>query len=204
MTPSTEHAALMVIDMQNGFCSDDGSVNRIGLPAARLRPAIAPCARLIGLAREAGIPVIYTRYMYRPDYADGGLMASELIPDLKNGKTLMAGTWDVEVVDELKPEDGDFIVDKNRPSAFYATGLEPILKGLDVDNLVVCGVTTNCCVETTVRDASQRDYRTFVVSDAVAEYEDDRHEVALKSMGMLFAHVITSEDVAAGWSGANG
>ncbi len=203
MTPSTKHTALMVIDMQNGFCSDEGSINRIGLPAARLRPAITPCARLIGMAREASVPVIYTRYMYRPDYADGGLMASELIPDLKDGKTLMAGTWDVEVVDELKPQEADFVIDKNRPSAFYATGLEPILKGLHVENLVVCGVTTNCCVETTVRDASQRDYRTFVVSDAVAEYEDDRHAVALKSMGMLFAHVITSADVAAGWSGAN-
>ncbi len=202
MQPSREHTALMVIDMQNGFCSDDGSINQIGLPAARLRPAIAPCARLIHLAREAGVPVIYTRYMYRPDYADGGLMASEIIPHLKDEKTLMAGTWDVEVVDELKPEEADVIIDKNRPSAFYATGLEPILKGLKVENLVVCGVTTNCCVETTVRDASQRDYRTFVVADAVAEYEDDRHEVALKSMGMLFAHVISSEDVAAAWSGA--
>ena len=77
------------------------------------------------------------------------------------------------------------------------------MKGLKVENLVVCGVTTNCCVETTVRDASQRDYRTFVVADAVAEYEDDRHEVALKSMGMLFAPVITSKDVAAAWTGAN-
>lgn len=197
MQPSKDNTVLMVIDMQNGFCSEDGSVNAIGLPAARLRTAVPGCERLVAAARKAKLPVIYTRYMYRPDYADGGIMANELIPDLK--KTLKAGTWDVEVVDELAAKEHDFIVDKNRPSAFYATNLEPILKGLAVENIVVCGVTTNCCVETTVRDASQRDYRTFVVADAVAEYEDDRHEVALKSMGMLFAHITSTDEVERAW-----
>ncbi len=200
MNPTLANTALMVIDMQNGFCSEDGSVNAIGLPAARLRTAVPGCERLIAAARKAKLPVIYTRYMYRPDYADGGIMANELIPDLK--KTLKAGTWDVEVVDELAAQPDDFIVDKNRPSAFYATNLEPMLRGLAIENLVVCGVTTNCCVETTVRDASQRDYRTFVVADAVAEYEDDRHEVALKSMGMLFAHIVSTDDVERAWQTA--
>ncbi len=200
MNPTREKTALMVIDMQNGFCSEEGSVNAIGLPAARLQPAVAPCERLVAAARKANIPIIYTRYMYRSDYADGGIMAHELIPDLQ--KTLVAGTWDVDVVDELAPKEGDFIVDKNRPSSFYATNLEPILKGLAVENLVVCGITTNCCVETTVRDASQRDFRTFVVGDATAEYEDDRHEVALKSMAMLFAHLVSTADVENAWQGS--
>lgn len=194
-----EHTALMVVDMQNGFCHDDGSVNKVGLPAARLRPAIEPCARLIAAARVAGIPVIYTRYVFRPDYTDGGVMVHELIPDLKNARCLVAGTWDIEVVDELAPVNADYIIDKNRPSAFFATGLEPVLKGLAISDLAVCGVTTNCCVETTVRDASQRDYRTFVVEDAVAEYEDDRHAVALKSMGMLFAKLVTVDEVLKAW-----
>ena len=199
MELTAEHTALMVVDMQNGFCHDDGSVNKVGLPAARLQPAIEPCARLIAAARLAGIPVIYTRYVYRPDYTDGGVMVHELIPDLKNGHCLAAGTWDMEVLDELAPVKADYIIDKNRPSAFFATGLEPVLKGLAISDLAVCGVTTNCCVETTVRDASQRDYRTFVVLDALAEYEEERHAVALKSMGMLFAKLVTVDDVLAAW-----
>ena len=131
-------------------------------------------------------------------------MAHELVPDLKNGKTLISGTWDVEVIDELAPGDGDFMIDKNRPSAFFGTNLDANLKNLGIENLVVCGVTTNCCVETTVRDASQRDYRTFVVKDAVAEYEDDRQEIALRSMDMLFAYLVTTADVEGAWQSPRG
>jgi len=194
------NVALLVIDMQNGFCSDNGSVNDIGLPAKRLQPAISPCVKLVAAARDAEVPIIFTRYGYRSDYRDGGLMVHELIPDLKNGKTLIANTWDTDILDELAPRETDFVVDKNRPSSFYGTSLDGILKNLAIENLVVCGVTTNCCVETTVRDASQRDYRTFVVRDAVAEYEDDRHEVALKSIDMLFGHVVESDSIIAEWT----
>ena len=194
------NVALLVIDMQNGFCSDNGSVNAVGLPAKRLQPAISPCVKLVAAARDAEVPIIFTRYGYRSDYRDGGLMVHELIPDLKNGKTLIANTWDTDILDELAPRETDFVVDKNRPSSFYGTSLDGILKNLAIENLVVCGVTTNCCVETTVRDASQRDYRTFVVRDAVAEYEDDRHEVALKSIDMLFGHVVESDSIIAEWT----
>ncbi len=193
--------ALLVIDMQNGFCSDDGSVNRIGLPAERLRAVIKPCARLVQAAQAVGVPVIYTRFVFRPDFADGGVMVKELLPALETEHALTAGSWDAEIVDELQPEKEDFVVDKNRPSGFYATGMEPILKGLGIENLVVCGVTTNCCVETTVRDASQRDYRPFVVADAVAEFDDERHTVALQSMAMLFADVVEVNDVLERWQG---
>ena len=192
--------ALIVVDMQNGFCDEAGSVTAIGLPASRLRPAIAGCVSLVSAARAAKVPIIYTRYVYRPDYLDGGLMAHELLPDLRDGKTLIAGTWDSDLLPEMAPTPQDFIIDKNRPSAFFGTNLDATLKNLDIENLVVCGVTTNCCVETTVRDASQRDYRTFIVRDAVAEYEDDRHEVALKSMDMLFGHVVSLDDILAGWT----
>lgn len=202
MHPSLDDTALLVVDMQNGFCHDDGAINRMGLPAARLRDAIAPCARLVAAARGARVPVLFTRYVYRPDYADGGLLVDELMPDLKTHEALRAGSWDAEVIDALAPEAGEPVIDKNRPSAFFGTDLDATLETLGARNLVVCGVTTNCCVETTVRDASQRDIRTFVVRDAVAEYDDDRHAVALKSMALLFAYVVGLDDVLAGWSAA--
>jgi ureidoacrylate peracid hydrolase len=199
MALSRDNTALLVVDMQNSFCADDGRCGAVGLPIQNLQAAIQPCVKLVAAARAANIPVIYTRYMYRPDYADGGVLVKHLIPELADAKALQAGTSDIEIVDELTPKDGDFIIDKNRPSSFYATNLETVLNGLDVDSLVVCGVTTNCCVETTVRDASQRDYKTFVVQDAVAELDEERHTVALKSMAMLFGNLVTVEDVAGAW-----
>lgn len=199
MALSHDRTALVVVDMQNSFCADDGGCGKVGLPTQNLQTAVQPCVKLVSAARAAGIPVIYTRYMYRPDYADGGVLIKHLLPDLADVKALQAGTWDIEIVPDLTPQDGDFIVDKNRPSSFYATNLETILNGLDVESLVVCGVTTNCCVESTVRDASHRDYKTFVVQDAVAELDEERNDVALKSMAMLFGNLVTVADVEGAW-----
>jgi ureidoacrylate peracid hydrolase len=191
--------ALIVIDMQNSFCSDAGGCDKAGLPVENLKVAIDSCGRLIAVAREFDVPVIYTRYVLRPDYSDGGVIIHELSPHLKEVDALVENSWDVEVVDALRPADGDRVIDKNRPSAFYASSFDTTLTELGVDSLVVCGVTTNCCVESTVRDASQRDYKTFVVEDAVAEFEEDRHRVALQSMDRLFADVVTLADVSAAW-----
>jgi ureidoacrylate peracid hydrolase len=199
MTPSPGRTALIVVDMQNAFCTDGGSCAQIGLDVSMLKAAIEPCRRLIDAARVAGVPVIYTRYIYRADYADGGVLVKYLLPALGQSDHLAAGTHDIEVVAELTPRDSDYVVDKNRPSSFYATGLEPILNGLDTDSLVVCGVTTNCCVESTVRDASQRDYKTFVVTDATGELEKERHDFAINTMSFLFAEAVTVEDVLRFW-----
>lgn len=199
MVPNTGRCALMVVDMQNGFLRQGGSCERVGLPVRELQSAIEPCINLVAAARKSAIPIIYTRYVYRSDFLDGGLLACELMPALRDERALTNGSEDAEIVSELAPRPEDFVVDKNRPSAFYATQLETWLKGLKVEELVVCGVTTNCCVETTVRDASQRDYRTFIVDDAVAEFDEERHRVALKSMAMLFGYVVSSEQVVTAW-----
>lgn len=201
MLPDPDRSALIVVDMQNGFLREGASCARIGLPVAALQPAIEPCRQLVALARQNEVPVIFTRYVYRGDYRDGGILTGELMPALKEERALAAGSEDAELIEELGSGPGDFVLDKNRPSAFYATPLETWLNGLGVRDLVVCGVTTNCCVETTVRDASQRDYRTFVVADAVAEFDPRRHEVALESMGMLFGYVVGLGQVREHWGG---
>jgi len=191
--------ALMVIDMQNGFLHGKGSMAAIGMPHEALVPAVPGCRRLVEGARAAGVPVIYTRYVYLPDYSDGGLLPNEYLPAMREVNALVKGTWDGEVVDELTPQDGDIVIDKSRPSSFYGTQLEPVLTSLEVRHLVMAGVTTNVCVETTARDAGQRDYRVHVVSDATAEYEPERHDHALGTIGFLFGRVTTIDDVLDGW-----
>lgn len=194
-----DRTALLVIDMQNGFCHPEGSFAGLGLDVSMCTAAIAPCARLVAAAHAAGVPVIYTRYVYRADYKDGGILVQEVLPALAEVKSLAAGTWDADLVDELVPTDDDFVLDKNRYSAFYGTGLEPILTSLGVRNLVMTGVTTNMCVETTARDASQRDYRVFVVSDATGELDAARHDMALATLGFGFGAVVTTDDVVDAW-----
>lgn len=202
MLPDPKQSALVVVDMQNGFLRKGASCDRIGLPTEALQSAIAPCVELVDLARVHGVPIIFTRYVYREDFRDGGLLVDELIPALKTERALVSGSADAAIIDELVPKSEDFVLNKNRPSAFYGTSLETWLNGLRVQNLVVCGVTTNCCVESTVRDASHRDYRTWVVKDAVAEYDPNRHAVALESMGMLFGYVVGLDDIRTHWNSA--
>jgi len=200
MALSKDRTALLVIDMQNGFCHPDGSFANLGLDISMCNDAIKPSLELVDAAHKAGIPVIYTRFVYRADYQDGGVLVQDLLPALADTKSLAAGTWDSELVDELVPEEADFVLDKNRYSAFYGTGLEPILSSLGIDSLVMCGVTTNMCVETSARDASQRDYRVFVVSDATGELAKDRHDMALATLGFGFGWVVERDEVIAAWS----
>jgi ureidoacrylate peracid hydrolase len=196
-----DRAALLIVDMQNGFCHADGSVGRGGISIDHCRAVVSPAASLLATARASGVPVIFTRFVYRADYADGGILVHELRPHLKDRRALVQGEWDAEIVDELRPQPGDFVVDKNRFSAFYGTSLESILRSLDIHTLVVCGVTTNMCVESTVRDAGQRDYRVYVVRDAVGELDPERHVHALRAMAFGFAYVVERDEVEAALRG---
>ena len=147
MHPTPGRTALVVIDMQNAFCRDEGSFAKLGFDISMLKAAIAPCQRLVAAARAADVPAIFTRLSYAPDYHDGGIAIRYMTPEFVDAECLAKGTWDIEIVDELRPVAGDHVVDKNRFSAFYARPFEALLETLAIDSLVVCGVTTNCCVE---------------------------------------------------------
>lgn len=191
--------ALLVVDMQNGFCDPEGSAAQIGFDVSMCRAAIDPCLRLIEGARAAEVPILFTRLVYRDDYRDGGVLTEAILPGLVEGRCCAAGSPDAELIDEIQPRPEDFVIDKNRYSAFYGTPLESILNTLDIRHLVICGVTTNICVESTARDASQRDYRTLVVGDATGEIAPERHQWALETLGTRFGWVVSTADVLKGW-----
>ena len=190
MQLDSSKAALIIVDMQNSFCHADGRLASVGFDISMCTAATEPCRDVLAMARGAGMPVIFTRYVYQPDYSDGGVMVKCLLPELAEHEVLQAGTDDIEVISELDVQSDDIVIDKNRPSSFYKTDMDAVLEKLGVSQLVVCGVTTNCCVESTVRDASHRDFEVFVVGDACGELDEERHRVALRSMDMLFADVI--------------
>jgi ureidoacrylate peracid hydrolase len=190
-----QQPALIVIDMQNGFCRPEGFMNKIGLDYTTSEAAVGPVGRLLASSRDAGIPIFFTRYTLNEDYSDAGLIL-ELFPAIKEARGIVRDTWDADIVDELKPLPGERVVDKTRYSAFYDTDLEQQLRNLGVDTLIVCGVTTNICVESTVRDAFFRDIRVVVPSDATAAVTTELHEGALRDFEYGFGRVATVDEIA--------
>jgi len=188
--------ALIVIDMQNGFCDPDGFMNKIGLDYTTSAGAIEPISRLLTAARRASVPIFFTRYSLNADYSDAGLLL-ELFPAIKDAGGMIRGTWDADIVEALAPRDGEHVIDKTRYSAFYGTDLERQLGELGVDSLIVCGVTTNICVESTVRDAFFRDIRVIVPSDGTAAVTPELHEGALRDFEYGFGQVATVAELEA-------
>lgn len=180
----------MVIDMQNAFLDPKGSCAKLGLDVDRLRAVVPGVKKLLSAARQARLPVFHTRYIWQPDYSDGGIVTEFILPALVEAGSLVAGSHDAEIYPEITPKDGEILVDKNRPSAFHGTNLDATLRERGIDGLIVCGLTTNVCVETTVRDAMQRDFRVWVVDGATAEFEATRQAHALESMAWMFASVV--------------
>jgi ureidoacrylate peracid hydrolase len=192
--------AVLVVDMQRAFFDNNDSLGQAGLDVSPLRAAIPGSVKLVNLARAAGVPVIFTRYVYSVGMVDFGRKYGARADDRKNSNSLGFGTEEIEIIPELGVRPDEVVIDKSRPSSFYGTRLEPVLTGMGVRNLIVCGVTTNICVETTVRDAGQRDYGTFVVSDAVAEFLPERNHYALFGMAWSFANVVETADIERSWS----
>ncbi|MBV9383671.1 MAG: cysteine hydrolase [Streptosporangiaceae bacterium] len=177
---TAEGRALLVVDMQNGFCHPEGSFARMDMGLEDADAAVRNAAVAVGQARSAGVPVVFTRHQYRPGRADEGRSLVRNSPALAGIEGLAAGSWDADVVSELGCGPGDLVVDKVRFDAFQWTSLEPLLRGLGAAELIVCGVITNICVETTVRSAFMRDYPATVLADCCAAKTRRLHELSIE------------------------
>jgi len=183
-------AALLLVDLQRGFLHPEGFVAAQGRDVSACDAAARQCYALARAARAVGMPVIWTRHVLRADLADGGLLTTEIRPRLGEIKALARGSADVEIPPEAGVDPADFVIDKPRNSAFFGTALDVVLAARGIRSLMVGGVTTSMCVECSVRDAAQRDIRTFVVRDAVADFDTDRHVASLAAMAFGFARII--------------
>lgn len=183
--------AMIVVDMQNGFLDNEGSMVKTGMDISELKKTIDPVRNLVEACHSAGIPIIFTRMVQRADFKDAGLRL-ERRPALKEVSSLVAGTWDAELDPRMDVQTADYVLDKTRYSSFYNTNLEVILRGLAVDTLIVCGVTTEICVESTIRDAYFRDYKIVVPEDAVAAMDVARHQGTLLTIQYGFGTVTST------------
>jgi nicotinamidase-related amidase len=197
-----DHTALVVIDMQRDFVEPGGFGATLGNDVSLLREVIAPLRTVLAATREAGIAVIHTREGHLPDLTDcPPAKRSRGNPSLRigdpgpGGRILVRGEYGHDIIDELAPVPGELVIDKPGKGAFYATGLDAMLRGQGISSLVVTGVTTEVCVHTTVREANDRGYECLVLSDCVGSYfpEFQRYGLAMiAAQGGIFGWVAAS------------
>lgn len=196
--------AVIVVDMQVDFAAPDGALGAVGCDLASVPAALAAAERLVAAARAAAAKVVFVGLQTRAE-TDSKAWRERMLRrggDPESDSALCrAGERGADFYGPL-PADGDLVVAKTRYSGFVGTDLDAQLKALDVDTLIVCGLTTECCVDCTVRDAFHLDYHVFVPTDACAAYEAELHAGALKSLDLNCAILVETADVEAAWQGA--
>jgi biuret amidohydrolase len=179
--------AVLMIDFQRDFVEPGGFGEALGNDVSRLGRAVPAAARVLRAARQKRLFIVHTREGHRPDLSDcppskraRGRLAIGIGDPGPMGRILIRGEPGHQIVKELTPDGGEAVVDKPGKGAFYATELDALLRNHGVQQLIVCGVTTEVCVQTTVREANDRGYDCLVLADCVASYFPELHEAALE------------------------
>ncbi|GAA0360770.1 cysteine hydrolase [Alkalibacterium iburiense] len=204
---NNDSTALMIIDMQRDFLYPGGFGEKLGNDVSATNKIIPNVQRVLEEAREKGLLVIHTREGHRPDLTDvpvskakrgGGI--GEVGP---MGRILVRGEYGHDIVDELQPKENEVVLDKPGKGAFYQTDLESILRNRNIKNLIVTGVTTHVCVQTTIREANDRGYECLMLEDCCAAFDPKDHEDSIRMInqqGGIFGWTAPSENLLSAWS----
>ena len=207
LTIDLDRTALVIIDMQRDFLEPGGFGESLGNDVSLLGAAVGPIKAMLAVARALEMLVIHTREGHRPDLSDAPRAKVERgLPSLRigapgpMGRILVRGEPGHDIVPALAPWPGEPVIDKPGKGAFYATDLHTVLNNRGIETLIVCGVTTEVCVHTTVREANDRGFRCLVPGDGCASYFPEFHAVGLqmiKAQGGIFGWVTDSQKIIA-------
>jgi ureidoacrylate peracid hydrolase len=195
----------MVVDMQNAFAAKGGLLDLAGIDISGAGNVVRSIGTILTAARAAGVQVVYLQTGYKPDLSNGGgdsspnprketaLCLMRARPELK-GKLLVEGTWDFEIVPELKPQPRDLVVLKTRYSGFAGTTLDSVLRAREIRYLFFVGIATNVCVESTLRDAYFHEYWPILVTDAAMQAGPPAaHEATIFNVESFFGWTLDSQ-----------
>ncbi|TDR93134.1 isochorismatase family protein [Enterovirga rhinocerotis] len=206
LTVDVARTALIVVDMQNAYCSKGGYFDRVGFDVSGSAPIIAETRRTADACRAVGVPVIYLQMGFDAEGLDVGGAGSPMWHKSNAlrfmrahpehaGQLLTKGTWDHAIVDELAPAPGDIVVPKARYSGFAGTNLDQVLSARKIETVLVCGVATNVCVESTVRDAHHREYFPVMITDATSAAGPGQQEATEYNIATFFGWLTTGQDL---------
>lgn len=195
---SPKHSAIVVIDLQNDFCHSDGTFGKIGTNMSLLQQAAHNTQKFLPEARKQKVPVIFVRAVHNEGNNSAAWMRKR---GPKGMQTCMEGTWG-EKFFVVQPVEGETTVIKHRYSAFIGTDLDLILRSRGIQTVILTGVGTNVCVESTARDGFQMDYDIVLLSDCTGASTKEAHQGALDVLGQHFGYVVGSQDVLKAWGKA--
>jgi ureidoacrylate peracid hydrolase len=187
--------AVIVVDVQNDFCHSDGSCARRGSDISGIPQMMSNLHELLGSARKVGVPIIFIQTFHEAATdSSSWTMRSKGRP----GETCRTGTWGAEFF-EVSPQPGEIIVNKHRYSAFINTRLDSVLRTLKAETLILTGVATNVCVESTARDGYMKDYNIALIKDACGAYSQRAHDMTLENIDNHFGSVIDTKKLMTTW-----
>jgi ureidoacrylate peracid hydrolase len=204
------HTALLIVDMQNDFCAAGGMVQKAGRDVSELQKVGARLPEFIATARAAGNLIVFVRCVYSSEH---NFYLSDVFLEQAARQRAGAGTqypmcqegtWQAEFYGDVKPQAGDVVVSKHRYSAFHSTDLDLILRSHGIRTVVLTGVLSNVCVETTAREAFVRDYYVVMVEDGTASCQPEDHAMTLKNIERFFGVVSSIKALSAVWKIARG
>src|SRR5687767_9870309 len=192
------NTALIVIDMQTDFCGKGGYIDLLGYDISVTRACVSPIQAVLSRLRALDYHVIHTREGHRPDLSDlpankrwrsrrvqnGGPAQVGIGDPGPCGRVLVRGEPGWDIISELRPQNGEPIIDKPGKGSFYATDLDMILRQRGIRNLILTGITTDVCVHTTMREANDRGYECLILSECTAATDEGNHRAALKMVTM--------------------
>ena len=189
--------ALLVIDMQNAFCSPLGSFRKRGYNLLDLEQIIENIKVLLHNSNKMGWEIIFTKLEFKEDYSNAGLLVMKKHPSIKKEKAYVEESWDSDIIDELKElmNDNTMIIRKTRYDPFLKTELEAILRNKSIKNLLLVGVLTNVCLESAARSAFDHDFNVTVIKEATSTYSENLYKTSLVNINSHFGQVISINEV---------
>jgi ureidoacrylate peracid hydrolase len=212
LTVNCAETAVIVVDMQNDFCSKGRMFDRAGINISAVQKAVGPTRKVLFAARGAGIRIVYLKMGFRADLSDLGDTDSAnrvrhlrfgigqpcIASDGRQGRFLIRDTWNTDVIEEVRPQPEDVVLYKRRFSGFYQTELDDTLRSLGIKDLILTGCTTSVCVDSTIRDAMFREYRCVLLADCAgepmgSELPRSNHEASVLTIQTVLGWVSGSE-----------